>query len=216
MLLDCGRDFTHVHTRNTVILTWRSWWKAPVFVLEPPQLPCLRADVTQRGEMNWVNPTHRVGLTKHRWDEWWFTVAAAWPASLMISRELERFSLNHQNSLWFSFLVHRGSSDLCTTGAERTRVNDAIDTPQMSKLNVSSTRQMVAKEHRTLAREQQCRLWLSPTRFPQRAFMVVVSCPAVIWTGMIIYIMGNEDRERRGGTQKIPQAIPWLRPYVAS
>ncbi len=89
ILLDY-EETTHMYTHTLcVILTWRSWWKTPVFVLEPPRLPCLQGDVTQRGEMNWVNPTHWVCLTKQRRAEWWFIVATVWPSSHMISWEPE-------------------------------------------------------------------------------------------------------------------------------
>lgn len=145
---------------HCVILTWRSWWKTPVFVLEPPQLPCLQGDVTQREEMNWVNPTHRVGLTKQRQDEWRFTVATVWPASLMISREQENFFLKPQNRVSDScFLVHLGPRCgptivlICavfwfyTTGAERTWSNDECAIKNVSRL---------VREHRILARRQPC------------------------------------------------------------
>lgn len=89
------KETSHMYTQG-VILTWRSWWKTPVFVLAPLQLPCLRGDVTQSREMNWVNLNHWVGLTKQCRDEWWFTVAAVWPARFRISWEPERFSLKPQ------------------------------------------------------------------------------------------------------------------------
>lgn len=40
--------------------------------------------------MNWVNPTHRVGLTKQHQAEWWFITATVWPARQMIPRGIER------------------------------------------------------------------------------------------------------------------------------
>lgn len=96
-------NYTHVHTHTfCVIPTWKSWWKTPVFVLEPPWLPCLQGDVTQRGEMNWVNPTHQVGLTKQRQAEWWFIVATVWPSSHMISKEPEFFFERPVKGLWYT------------------------------------------------------------------------------------------------------------------
>lgn len=78
MLLDYEEP-THMYTHTLCYSNMKALMENPSLCSWTPRLPCLQGDVTQRGEMNWVNPTHRVGLTKQCRAEWWFIVDTVWP-----------------------------------------------------------------------------------------------------------------------------------------
>lgn len=185
------KETSHVYTQ-CVILTWRSWWKTPVFVLAPLQLPCLRGDVTQSREMNWVNLNRWVGLTKQRRDEWWFTVAAVWPARLRISWELERISLSPKQGLWFMLSCQPGSQVWSQVHQQRHSSDDWREcVVNMSKISWGLFH--TDEEAAMLVSD-----WtlFYPAQFLQRAFRVVVFCPPFIWQ---LYNIDNRYYGKQGG-----------------
>lgn len=127
MLLDCLTETSHMYKHTytpCVILTWRSWWKAPLLVLDLLQLLCLQGDVTQSREMNWATPTHRVGLTKQCWVERWFRASVVQPVSLTTSGEYQntktRFHASLSTLICSKYLWFMHHFECHTSGDERT------------------------------------------------------------------------------------------------